>query len=168
MWDIKRFLFVKCQGNQLKDWTNRVALLKHMKKLIHLIWNFRLPQRCSWSPCPSAKLYTVDLYLATDVSGQPIDPIFTGISVQDFLLGCDETSLTCCQPTPRNISEEWRLLAHCTRVNWRMMSKVIPIFEWKYSKHIKPGCWLTSPRRRCSAGVTEVKLGSSVQAEGFL
>jgi hypothetical protein len=45
--------------------------------------DFRLPLRRKWGLRSSVTLRSVDLYLVTDVSGQPIGPIFKGQTVQE-------------------------------------------------------------------------------------
>jgi len=50
----------------------------HKVKFTYLA-SFRIPSRCKWDLRSSEMLSSVDLYLVTDVWGQLIGPIFTGL-----------------------------------------------------------------------------------------
>jgi hypothetical protein len=54
-------------------------------------------------------LRSVEWQLVTDVSGQPIRPIFKGQKME--LIGCPKISVTNCQSTLRNIPEVWSRVA---------------------------------------------------------
>ena len=73
--------------------------------------DFRLPPQRERNLRSSEMLCIVDLQLVTDVSGQPIGPIFKGQTASHLKMvptGCPETSVTNCKVTLCNIPEERR------------------------------------------------------------
>jgi hypothetical protein len=77
--------------------------------------DFRLLALCKWDRCSCGMLHGADCELLTDVSGQPIGPIFKGqavfldcLTLEDETNKLPETSANNYQCTPRNIPEERR------------------------------------------------------------
>jgi hypothetical protein len=72
----------------------------------------RLPPWCRWGLRSSGMLRSVNCYLVTDVSRQPIGPIFKRQAVQEPLamgqIGCLETSVSNYQLTLRNVAADRR------------------------------------------------------------
>jgi hypothetical protein len=62
------------------------------------VFDFRLPPPCILDLHSSGILRAVEWYLVTEVSGQPICPIFKDQAIQEALkmglIGCPETSVT--------------------------------------------------------------------------
>jgi hypothetical protein len=57
---------------------NTVTINSFKGQLIYVIFFIWLPQQCNWNLRSSGILRSVDWYLFTNVSGQPIGPIFKG------------------------------------------------------------------------------------------
>jgi len=66
--------------------------------------DLRIPQLWKWGLTSSGMLRSVDWYLFTDVSGQPIDAIFKSKKLRPTAF--PETSVTKQQPKLRNIPED--------------------------------------------------------------
>ena len=72
--------------------------------------DFRLPSRCKWDMHTLGILRSVECYFLTDVSGQPISPIFKRQTwpLKMGPIGCPATSVRTYRCTLRKIPKEWR------------------------------------------------------------
>jgi hypothetical protein len=121
------------------------VVIKHQR-------DFRLPPRCRWDLRSSGILRSVEWQFCTEVSGQPIGPIFTG---QDFQkeslscwiswplkmgpIGCPETSVQNYQSTLRNIPEERR--SQIVTSKYETLREPLKEFSWSLTLASSTICW---------------------------
>jgi hypothetical protein len=97
-----------------------LSLLKIISELqSSQIRDSRLPPLCTWDLRCSGVLCSVNRLLVTDVSGQPLGPIFKH-NLENETDNLPETSVTEYQSTLRNIPEERKSLRYffCQSILW--------------------------------------------------